>query len=156
MVRPAPMEFGLYCRLWERAMEARLEGVVLRQEDEEEGLRRDRTNPLPTLAEMNALGLGEDTMRSIMLWNSTRIMCCTGRVFAVTRTGYMAMVPPGAVVGDAVCLLYGLDTPFILRTLPINDHGEDMASLVGEAYVHGVMDGEAMQGSLRSRVYIVL
>ena len=156
MARPAPAELGLYCRLWERMMEARLEGKMLKREDEEEGLRRDNTNPLPAMAEINAMGLGEESLRSVLLWNSARIMCCTGRAFAITRSGYMAMVPPGTAVGDAVCVLYGVETPFILRSLPKDSHGEHVVDLVGEAYVHGAMDGEAMQDSGDSQVYNII
>lgn len=41
--------------------------------------------------------------------------------------------------GDRVCILLGGDTPFVLRP---KGHGE--WQLVAEAYVHGIMDGEAM------------
>ncbi len=42
-----------------------------------------------------------------------------------------------AQVGDMVCVLYGAEAPCILR-------GEgSRASYIGDAYVHGYMDGEA-------------
>jgi hypothetical protein len=43
--------------------------------------------------------------------------------------------------GDAVCLLSGCEVPLILRD---NSGGSGWSS-VGEAYVHGIMDGEAMR-----------
>ncbi|EHK45117.1 hypothetical protein TRIATDRAFT_318657 [Trichoderma atroviride IMI 206040] len=45
--------------------------------------------------------------------------------------------------GDLVCILFGCTVPVILRL--IEDLG--LYKLIGEAYVHGVMDGEAMISS---------
>lgn len=41
--------------------------------------------------------------------------------------------------GDRVCVCYGVDTPFILRPSP----EDGLYTVVGESYVHGLMDGEA-------------
>jgi hypothetical protein len=46
-------------------------------------------------------------------------------------------------VGDSVCVLTGGSMPFILRQ--VEGHGGDIAyQYIGQAYVHGIMDGEAM------------
>ena len=42
--------------------------------------------------------------------------------------------------GDHVCILLGGDTPFILR--PRENKNE--WQFISEAYVHGIMDGQAM------------
>ena len=67
------------------------------------------------------------------------------RSFCVTEHGYMGLVPRTARVGDVVCLLEGAQTPFILRANDSSESsGEDLSwNLIGEAYIHGVMDGEA-------------
>ncbi|KAF2269756.1 hypothetical protein CC78DRAFT_452837 [Lojkania enalia] len=58
-----------------------------------------------------------------------------------TRKGYVGLVPGAAEVGDEICILYGGATPFILR----EDRGSTGTySLVGEAYIHGIMHGEAL------------
>lgn len=44
-------------------------------------------------------------------------------------------------VGDIVCIFHGASTPFILHEEP----GGDIYTLVGEAFLHGVMDGEALE-----------
>ncbi len=41
--------------------------------------------------------------------------------------------------GDVVCLLRGGDVPFVLRRL---SSGNGCYQLIGEAYVHGIMQGE--------------
>lgn len=53
------------------------------------------------------------------------------------------LAPKEAEEGDLVCILFGCTVPVILR--PIEDMG--LYKLIGEAYVHGVMDGEAMISS---------
>ena len=47
--------------------------------------------------------------------------------------------------GDLVCILLGCSTPMIFRA-----KGEAFV-LVGEAYLHGFMDGEAMKGLKEGR-----
>jgi heterokaryon incompatibility protein (HET) len=63
-----------------------------------------------------------------------------GRKFATTDKGYMAMVPPLCKSGDDICVIYGAKVPFAIRRCT----GLDMFELVGECYVHGFMDGEAL------------
>jgi hypothetical protein len=75
-----------------------------------------------------------------------------GWTFAVTRKRYFARLQPDAESGDVVVLLRGGAVPFILRPVINNDLGEkgDVIHkggawrLIGTAYVHGIMDGEAM------------
>lgn len=68
---------------------------------------------------------------------------CSGRCFAVTKKGYLALVPRYAVSGDMVCLTMGAAVPFLLRRHDQASKAEDKCfKLVGECYVHGMMDGE--------------
>ncbi|MCJ1458322.1 hypothetical protein MMC28_008693 [Mycoblastus sanguinarius] len=62
-----------------------------------------------------------------------------GRRFCVTRDGYMGLVPARASKGDDVCVFLGGTVPFLTRK---TDGGN--GSLVGECYIHGLMDGEAL------------
>ena len=54
--------------------------------------------------------------------------------------------------GDYVCVILGGDVPFILRPL----HGSSTTqtartwAFIGESYVHGIMDGELMNGTRES------
>ncbi|PMD34353.1 hypothetical protein L207DRAFT_497721 [Hyaloscypha variabilis F] len=71
------------------------------------------------------------------------------RGFCVTENGYFGLVPRRARVGDHIIVLFGGCTPFVVR----ERKGWDSPSsekcywqLVGEAYVHGMMDGEALAG----------
>lgn len=75
---------------------------------------------------------------------------CNDRRFAVTRKGYMAMAPLLTEPGDIVCLIFGADVPFILRKIPLQQSREryderQCYALVGESFVHGIMDGEGLE-----------
>ena len=47
------------------------------------------------------------------------------------------------LVGDTVCVALGCDYPLLLRSLPSGDY-----ILVSQCFVHGLMDGEQLLGSL--------
>jgi hypothetical protein len=59
-------------------------------------------------------------------------------MFCTTESGYIAMVPELSQVGDIVCLIYGLDVPYVMRKV------EGRFRLVGTSYVHGLMDGQGL------------
>lgn len=64
-----------------------------------------------------------------------------GRVMTVTSTGFVGLAPHGTREGDVVFVVRGIDVPLVLRA-----NGDDDASyeLIGEGYVQGVMEGEAL------------
>ncbi|KAI0491116.1 heterokaryon incompatibility protein-domain-containing protein [Xylaria cf. heliscus] len=68
------------------------------------------------------------------------------RRLCVTKNGYMGLVPPLTHVGDLVCIFYGGDAPYLVRpqTSPVaaKEIGVLRCRLVGECYMHGMMDGE--------------
>ncbi|KAL8784527.1 MAG: hypothetical protein Q9195_009004 [Heterodermia aff. obscurata] len=61
------------------------------------------------------------------------------RRLAYTKNGYMALVSHHAREGDFVYALYGGHVLYVLRPK------DDNFVLVGECYVHGLMDGEILQ-----------
>jgi hypothetical protein len=65
---------------------------------------------------------------------------CAYRAMFVTRRGYLGLAPWNAHAGDLVCILKGGKTPFLLRLPPAGS----VYQVLGEAYVHGVMGGEAV------------
>ena len=66
---------------------------------------------------------------------------CKNRALFITKLGYIGLGPWNAEVGDSVCVLYGGATPFLLRKAV----DSDTFTLVGECYVYGIMNGEALQ-----------
>ena len=70
-----------------------------------------------------------------------RMVFRMGRRMARTSKGYIGLVPVLAKPGDCVWLFKGGNVPFIVR----EDNGT--MRLVGEAYIHGIMKGEAFDES---------
>nr|POF17907.1 heterokaryon incompatibility protein 6, or allele [Quercus suber] len=64
-----------------------------------------------------------------------------GRVMFASSTGYLGLVPHGTQEGDVVFVVRGADVPFVLRS-----RTDGAYELVGEAYVQGIMCGEALDG----------
>jgi hypothetical protein len=87
----------------------------------------------------------------------------SNRLFCVTDRGYFGIVPKRTQVGDQIVVLFGGHTPFVLR------EREDMSDislekqcwqLIGESYVHGMVDGEVpnglKEGHLSSEEFILV
>lgn len=63
------------------------------------------------------------------------------RALMQTAYGYIGLGPECMRAGDVIAILYGCQWPVVLR--PLQETGE--YSLLGMAYVYGIMDGEAVQ-----------
>jgi hypothetical protein len=62
------------------------------------------------------------------------------QMIGYTRRGYFLATSHGKIqAGDIVCVLLGGSVPYILRPK------DDYYILIGEAYVHGIMDGEVLE-----------
>lgn len=63
-----------------------------------------------------------------------------GRRFCNTKKGYLGMVPALAKKGDQICFFLGGMTPFVIRSKSDGIH-----QLIGECYLHGMMNGEILR-----------
>jgi hypothetical protein len=92
----------------------------------------------------------ESTEWGLEIWT---LQMSTNRRLLVTNDGYIGLGPMKARQGDHVCILYGCSVPVILREI------NGGFSLIGEAYVHGCMDGEALalvnEGKLSEKEWIL-
>jgi len=83
------------------------------------------------------------------------------QAFFVTASGYMGLGPPNTEKGDEVWVLSGGNVPFVLRPHVGRwggpEIGENPRSFIGDAYVHGIMLGEATDSwnIITSRVTLV-
>lgn len=83
-------------------------------------------------------------------WDDINSRMTTGRSFFITQNGHMGLGCPK--VGDEIWVLLGGDVPFILRPAPnSNEH-----YLVGDCFLLGFMDGEAMECLEEKRTAVVL
>ena len=95
------------------------------------------------------------------------------RSFFVSEKGYFGLAPSQALPGDLICILFGGQTPFILRRLE-NVHGTvleeiqeffggngEVYKVIGDCYVHGIMDGEAYEefrregSEVQSEIFVI-
>ena len=83
-----------------------------------------------------------------------------GQRLFTTRKGYFGISSSKTQVGDLACVLLGGNVPFILRDLrPIDQpdcqlqHDSLSCSFVGQAYVHGIMNGEAIRGRTDKMIF---
>jgi len=77
-------------------------------------------------------------------YNNGAVSRCAKRTFITTTTGYFGLAPQKTRLGDLVCLVYGADAAFILRK-PEPELGDIPGSFIGEAYIHGIMQGEYLE-----------
>jgi len=89
---------------------------------------------------------------------SSVIPLCERRRLFITLNGYIGLGSDSVREGDVVCVLSGADLPFVLRRIRVDNAGADesihLASdqispadhyvLVGECYMEGLMNGEAV------------
>jgi len=90
----------------------------------------------------------DDEIDEIKKINETIQSATTDRKFFMTAQGFMGLGPKEMEVGDEVAVLVGGHTPFILRrggekVIDTGVGSKQCYTLVGDTYVHGVMDGEA-------------
>ncbi|OJJ40152.1 hypothetical protein ASPWEDRAFT_22358 [Aspergillus wentii DTO 134E9] len=65
------------------------------------------------------------------------------RRFFLTDTGYMGLAHHEVLEGDLIAVIVGLKWPCVLR--PKTDNHDDGFEFIGDAYTHGMMDGEGVQ-----------
>jgi Heterokaryon incompatibility protein (HET) len=58
----------------------------------------------------------------------------------LSAEGYVGLAPAFAIANDLIVIIFGCTVPFVLREF---DGGKP--ELIGEAYVHGIMDGEFLK-----------
>lgn len=65
------------------------------------------------------------------------IQCNDARCVVLTHKGGIGIVPNATECGDACCIILGATVPFILAPVANGRY-----KLVGDSYIHGVMDGQ--------------
>ena len=77
---------------------------------------------------------------------------CKGRTFFVTENGMVAIGPSRTQAGDFLVVFRGARTPFVARRDQAVTTGPSRYRLVGEAFVHQYMDGEAFESEADTEV----
>jgi len=74
-----------------------------------------------------------------VIWNR-RLFTATGQ----RGENELGLAPRQAQLGDIICIVFGCSVPVLLRK-DLSDHG-DYYRLIGEVYLHDMMDGQALFG----------
>ena len=94
-----------------------------------------------------ALGLNESQKFAACkdTWKFLNIVWtyCPKRSFIITEEGYIGIASKATKPGDRVCVLLGSRVPLLLR-----ETSGLQSKVVGECYLHGIMNGEAFLGPL--------
>ena len=73
----------------------------------------------------------------------------------ITEKGHLGLGRPTCRPGDAVCIINAASTPYILRPITSNEEVQK-STLVGEAYIHGFMDGEFVPTAINTRTFALV
>ncbi|GKZ38225.1 hypothetical protein AbraIFM66950_010254 [Aspergillus brasiliensis] len=76
---------------------------------------------------------------NISLLDSAITLATSYRRLMISSKDYIGLVPSRTQEGDLICVLFGCSVPVILRKQ------DDHYIFIGECYVHGIMDGEAIE-----------
>jgi hypothetical protein len=99
------------------------------------------------------IGVDEDAEdpKFELLINTAIAEVVQGRKPFISDRGYCGLVPEHAEEGDCICILFGCDVPVVLRKC------NDFYVFIGECYVNGLMDGEAIKaeeaGEIKSQIF---
>ncbi|KAH7113112.1 hypothetical protein B0J13DRAFT_244289 [Dactylonectria estremocensis] len=74
-----------------------------------------------------------------------RGLCVYGRRFCISENGYFCLLPATSRNGDLISVLLGGEVPYVLRR-----QAKNIFRMVGECYVHGIMNGELVIGDFES------
>ncbi|KAF3013704.1 hypothetical protein E8E14_003378 [Neopestalotiopsis sp. 37M] len=78
------------------------------------------------------------------VWNRRT---CRLKSFLSTTESLVGLIPQQARAGDQVCILYGCSVPVVLREVS-QEAGKRSWHILGDVYIHGMMNGEALDGKL--------
>lgn len=103
---------------------------------------------MDTKALMNARHASRSTIEFLvrvqsMAWNR-KIFLTRSKTQGQKRLG---LAPPDAREGDTVCILHGCSVPVVLRAITGD---ENYYVLIGECFLYGMMDGEALDSAHKS------
>ena len=112
----------------------------------------DDNNTLPTWEEIQQYGEKDEVEkpRGIVRiddrdFDQTFVYFYRGRLLYRTKRGYLGLGPWSVRPGDEVWVISGARTPFVLRKSSSDESSDtEKRSLIGESYVHGIMNGEAI------------
>ena len=106
-----------------------------------------------------------DTQRSINLSSPGMVRDFLSRVQTVTwgrkllmtkEKQYLGLAPGDCQKGDVLCILFGCSVPVILRSYQGSETGQNLFKLIGECYIHGIMNGEGISKTSQETEFVII
>jgi Heterokaryon incompatibility protein (HET) len=72
------------------------------------------------------------------------VLTLVARRIFLTENGLLGLGPQSLMAGDHIFVLFGARMPFLLRPLSLAEGSSQRYEMVGEAYIHGIMQGETL------------
>ena len=70
---------------------------------------------------------------------------CGRRLIRIGKQRFLGLAPRATQRQDIVAILYGLSVPVVLRRIHGTRDGDNVFILIGECFIYGMMDGEALR-----------
>ena len=67
------------------------------------------------------------------------------RLIRTEKHGFVGLAPGATKKRDVVAILYGLSVPVVLRQIQDSLEGDNVFTMVGECFIYGMMNGEALE-----------
>jgi hypothetical protein len=89
--------------------------------------------------------LGVEFLKRVrdVIWNR--------KFFCTVDEQRLGLAPKTARRDDIVCVFYGCSVPVLIRKIRTKDKSKQEYEFIGECYLHGMMDGEAVSGARKSQ-----
>ncbi|KAH6892504.1 heterokaryon incompatibility protein-domain-containing protein [Thelonectria olida] len=111
--------------------------------------------------EARAEGAGERALKrqkeyTAQLEQAFQLAAENRRFFITGRGGFMGLGPVEMELGDVVSVLLGSHVATILRRLQTGTEGREEFVIVGEAYMHGIMNGELFEDKSKENMELLV
>jgi hypothetical protein len=92
----------------------------------------------------------EESQADLLKVGDAQKRWCYHRRFFISQAERYGWAADGSQPGDYVAILYGCDYPFLLR-----ESSDGTYKIVGDCYIHGLMDGEALGDGFEEMEFII-
>ncbi|KAL9118904.1 MAG: hypothetical protein Q9187_004543 [Circinaria calcarea] len=92
---------------------------------------------------------GDSNEANPLLYQASLAYVAPNRKFFTTTKGFIGLGPRSMRPGDSVCIFSGGRVPFVLR------EDGDQHRLIGESYIHGLMEGQAIHNETKFREFLI-
>jgi len=100
-------------------------------------------------------GFTTDELAAVLRVQGIVSTASVSRAYFSTVGGRVGLGPRNIESGDTVCIVHGAKLPYVLRFKPGGGSGSSSCEFMGDAYVDGVMYGEALKKSAQSEVFSI-